>query len=488
MKFTTEVLARIKPMAKRRFIADSGKGAVVGLRLVVQPTGLKVFQLNKRIGGTVVTHTLGTFDPKISRSAMLRESVDSAEAAKGHVIERPALGIGQARALATLLRMDGSGATAAQLKRERSAEDTLSDVLDAYAADLAAGRTRRTRKAPKGADRSKTVEWARTARGHIPADMQAKRLSALTHDEIVRWHRREPGYSANRALQLMRAALSHARVAPNPAAGIELHGEEKRDRFVEKHEMPWLVRSLVHESQDVSDMFTMMLLTGARRSSVIGMKLDEVPAPPGDRWHIPSSRAKGGQAYTVPLVPEAAQIINRRRQAAGRHGEFVFPTMARSVKQASESGHITAPKRQWKRIVDRADLLLLASAIAQHDNADAQKREREALEEAGERGLTVVLQEHRDRAKKLKLRIATLAGLRVHDLRRTAGSWMAAGNASLKIVGAALGHKSLASTEIYARLHDDPVREAMAKAASEMLAAAGVKGDVIQIAAKRKAR
>ena len=51
---------------------------------------------------------------------------------------------------------------------------------------------------------------------------------------------------------------------------------------------------------------------------------------------------------------------------------------------------------------------------------------------------------------------------------------MAMGNQSLHIIGEVLGHKSPASTQIYARLASDPIRQAMEKAHSDMMLAAEV--------------
>ena len=58
--------------------------------------------------------------------------------------------------------------------------------------------------------------------------------------------------------------------------------------------------------------------------------------------------------------------------------------------------------------------------------------------------------------------------LRIHDLRRTAGSYMAIEGISPIIIGKALGHRSPASTAIYARLTQDPVRQALEKAQSAL--------------------
>lgn len=63
--------------------------------------------------------------------------------------------------------------------------------------------------------------------------------------------------------------------------------------------------------------------------------------------------------------------------------------------------------------------------------------------------------------------------LRLHDLRRTHGSWMAANGASLPMIGKALGHKNPSTTAIYARLNLDPVRLAVAQASTALMATAG---------------
>lgn len=59
--------------------------------------------------------------------------------------------------------------------------------------------------------------------------------------------------------------------------------------------------------------------------------------------------------------------------------------------------------------------------------------------------------------------------LRIHDLRRTLGSWQAKTGASLAIIGKSLNHKNQATTAIYARLDLDPVRASVEKATSAML-------------------
>jgi integrase len=60
--------------------------------------------------------------------------------------------------------------------------------------------------------------------------------------------------------------------------------------------------------------------------------------------------------------------------------------------------------------------------------------------------------------------------LRLHDLRRTLGSWQAATGANSYIIGKSLGHKSQQAIAVYARLNLDPVRDSMGKAVKAMQA------------------
>jgi integrase len=70
------------------------------------------------------------------------------------------------------------------------------------------------------------------------------------------------------------------------------------------------------------------------------------------------------------------------------------------------------------------------------------------------------------------LKRAGIENLRVHDLRRTLGSWQAAAGVSTAIIGKSLGHKSQQATAIYARLNLSPVAAAVDIATSAMMKAA----------------
>ena len=61
-----------------------------------------------------------------------------------------------------------------------------------------------------------------------------------------------------------------------------------------------------------------------------------------------------------------------------------------------------------------------------------------------------------------------LEDLRMHDLRRTLGSYMAMNNQSLQIIGKVLGHKLPTATHIYSRMAFDPLKQAMEAAQASM--------------------
>ena len=73
-------------------------------------------------------------------------------------------------------------------------------------------------------------------------------------------------------------------------------------------------------------------------------------------------------------------------------------------------------------------------------------------------------------------RIRTAAGIpdvRLHDLRRTVGSWMSAANVDLNKIKDALRHANIATTLTYARLGEDAARDAMEDHGRRILEAAG---------------
>ncbi len=63
---------------------------------------------------------------------------------------------------------------------------------------------------------------------------------------------------------------------------------------------------------------------------------------------------------------------------------------------------------------------------------------------------------------------ARLKNLRIHDLRRTVGSWMANFEISITIIGKVLNHNDSQSTKFYIHLNTDVARDAIQKFANEI--------------------
>lgn len=217
-------------------------------------------------------------------------------------------------------------------------------------------------------------------------------------------------YSANRFLGILspvfNKAIEWGLLEKNPVTGIRKHKEQSRDRYLTREELPRFFKVLAEEqNQLIKDFILISLYTGVRKSNVLSMYWGNISFV-NKTWYIPDT--KNGEPQTVVLIDAAIKILEERKRQST--SEWVFPS------ETSSSGHLQEPKNAWKRICQKAGL----------------------------------------------------QDLRLHDLRRTCGSWMAINGASQYVIGKALNHKDPQSTAIYARLSLDPVREFMEKASSEI--------------------
>jgi len=269
-------------------------------------------------------------------------------------------------------------------------------------------------------------------RYHLKKPLGKKKLSTIDRASIslIHSHITKSGHpiAANRLLALISSVFSWAISAGlwenNPALGIRRNKEKSRDRFIQGDELPRFFQALADEpNETISDYVLISLLTGARRSNVCSMRWQDINFTRAE-WRI--EETKNDTPQTLPLSPEAIQVlINRRPQD---QAEFVFPG-------TGKRGHLAEPRKGWTRILKRAGI----------DN------------------------------------------LRIHDLRRTLGSWQAKTGASLAIIGKSLNHKNQNTTAIYAQLDLDPIRESVNTATSAMLAAGGLTkpSEIVQFKKKK---
>jgi len=254
------------------------------------------------------------------------------------------------------------------------------------------------------------------------APLANRQLSSIKSQDVYKLHanigKKSGKYVANRVLALLSTMYNKASVwgyeGGNPTRGIERFPEKKRDRYIEPHERKAFFEALAKEENTaIRDYVLISLLTGARKANVLSMRWDELNLE-RKRWVIPAEKSKNTDPMKIPIVSEAKRILEER--LAESDSPWVFPG-------SGATGHLAEPRKGWERILKRAGL----------------------------------------------------KDLRLHDLRRTLGSAQAAAGASLTVIGKSLGHKSIATTAVYARLGDDPVADSMEEAANILLTDGGVK-------------
>jgi len=244
-----------------------------------------------------------------------------------------------------------------------------------------------------------------------------KQLSKINRGDIAAIHGRigkEHPIHANRVLALISTVIGRGieyglHEGQNPCVGIRKYTERTRDRFLNGEELARFFQALEAEPNGTArDYFLVALMTGARKQNVLSMQWRDIDLTSAT-WRI--GRTKNGPPQTIPLVEPVLEILRDRRKNTSSF--FVFPGKG-------STGHYSNPFKAWARIC----------------------------------------------------KAASVDGVRIHDLRRTMGSWQAKTGASLPIIGKSLNHKSASTTSIYARLDLDPVRSAMETATAAMLEAA----------------
>lgn len=306
---------------------------------------------------------------------------------------------------------------------------------------------------------------------------QNRAMVDITHADANKLHTgigTDSPVLANRVCELGSAVWNHQGITPNPFSGIEPFYEEKRDVFIEPEHLPRVAAALEEDSSDwFRDWVWLDLMTGARKSNLLALPFAQLRLDgPKPTWTIPgvepkNKKLKRGQTtknsrpHEIPLVSVAVEILRARREAYP-DSPLVFPA-------ESASGHRASPKKRWAALLDRIELRELEKRIRAKGGAFKWAND-------GSESLARAVTRAREVAAGLKVDTSgARLDLRIHDLRRSLGSWQAIGGASLPIIGKSLGHRNASSTAIYARLHDDPVRRSVESATSAMLVAAGVK-------------
>jgi integrase len=188
----------------------------------------------------------------------------------------------------------------------------------------------------------------------------------------------------------------------NPCKGIERNHEEGRERFFSQPELVAITDALAKYPGVAADCVRLIMLTGCRPAEAMTAEWEEFDKEPG-YWIKPSAHTKQRKVHRLPLSPPAIELIDRLRKK--RKGTWVFPGDI-----AGEP--LKALWHVWHFVRKKTGL-----------GKDA----------------------------------------RVYDLRHTFASVGAGGGLGLPIIGRLLGHTQSRTTQRYAHLADDPLREAAEK-------------------------
>jgi integrase len=182
----------------------------------------------------------------------------------------------------------------------------------------------------------------------------------------------------------------------NPARGIQRFKEHARERALSAAEVKRLWTAIDAEPNPIlRALVRLYLLTGARRSELLRARWVDIETDRSGRSTLTIPKSKSGSTLRIPLSGAALDALDElpRRE----DNEYIFASRLHGQPLSNVS-------KSWNAIRKRAGL----------------------------------------------------AGVRVHDLRRTLGTWLAESGLALHVIGATLGHSTPAVTaKHYARLSSD---------------------------------
>jgi integrase len=289
-------------------------------------------------------------------------------------------------------------------RKERKPVTTMADLFAEYLEKHAR---------PKKARRS-VAEDECLWRLHLePAlgDLKLDRIGQRDLDGFMAKMKPKPG-AANRSMALISKMMSLAVAwklrADNPAATVDRYPENRKERFLSTDEAERVLQALdADQDRSGATAIKLLLLTGARRSEVLHAtwsQFDLNEAAP--LWIVPREHLKGAVRVRSdlrrPLSLEAARLLRDwRSQAAVTSLMWVFP----NAEDASRPKHDL--KRVWNRVRSAA----------------------------------------------------SVKDVRLHDLRHSYASFAVRAGHSLHVIGKALGHRDLRTTERYAHVLDESLRD-----------------------------
>lgn len=245
-------------------------------------------------------------------------------------------------------------------------------------------------------------------RRYVIPKLGSRLAGSITTADIARIHS-EIGenhpYTANRVIEVVRKMYNAARTwhlipreMQNPAVGIERFAEAKRRRYVTPAEMPNLAKAIDAEQNEFArHAIWLLLLTGLRRNEVLNAKWSDVDLKQRTFF---IGQTKNGEALLTPLSRAAVARLKNIARIDGNPYIICGSVLGRPLVNLRSA---------WKRVRDAAGL----------------------------------------------------QDVRIHDLRRTVGSWLVRDGASLHLVGAVLNHSDQKTTAGYAYFQTQDRQQAL---------------------------
>lgn len=192
----------------------------------------------------------------------------------------------------------------------------------------------------------------------------------------------------------------------NPVRGIQMKPlNNARERYLSADEADRLLAAAERSRNSLlAPVVGLLLLTGMRVSELLSTRWEHVDL---ERRTLFVPTSKTGRTRYVPIASTAVEIIEKLPKAPG--ATFLFPSPKGAAK------HLTTIKHGWQT----------------------------ARDEAG------------------------LPGLRIHDLRHSAASFMVNSGVDLFAVGKVLGHANVASSARYSHLSQDTLLAAVEAGAAK---------------------
>lgn len=230
------------------------------------------------------------------------------------------------------------------------------------------------------------------------------------------------GGTVNRYLAALSAVCTYGVkelqwIEANPVHRVTKMKEAKgKERFLTQEEAVRVLEQADKRGRpDFKVLVSILLTTGARVGEILSAKWPQVDF---DRRIIDLPDTKNGGHRTLPLVEPALSLLIAHSKVRHLRSDLIFPAPSNPAKPADF-------RAQWDRLKESCEL----------------------------------------------------DGVRIHDMRHTAASFLIMSGAGLRTTAEVLGHKTLQMVQRYSHLLDEHKNDAAAKAAAMMLSRPGKSDD-----------